>query len=200
MPDNPTQQLSPEIALNRLKYQDSRQKSQTSESPTNNLADDSTTQTKKGDNLSAGQAISGLKNIAKKASQDKNKETAKEMAQVGAKETTKAWLSIFWGSVWLDWTLLSLLYLNGHLVASIFLPNVVCQFGEDHLIGKWFPDKEWAKWTEIILLMILNAIVATVLFMIFYIIYKVVSGSLIGMAWDWLWGGYGGVIEGAIKN
>lgn len=112
-------------------------------------------------------------------------------------------LTTFWGSVWLDWTLASLLYLNGHLAASLLLPNWVCQFGEDNCIGKisGFVGKDTAKILEIILLAILDAVVLTLLLVILYFIYDLINHPLGGI-WNILWGATKGILtgEGALNG
>ncbi|MEK7653070.1 MAG: hypothetical protein AAB358_01130 [Patescibacteria group bacterium] len=120
----------------------------------------------------AGEAASAAENLAKGDTQ----EAAKDATKAGAKFGSQKLLTTFWGSVWLDWTLLSLLYLNGHLFASLLLPNYVCQFGEDYIFGKVMP-KELAKWTEIIILAVLDAIIITIIVAIVYFVYKLVSCS-----------------------
>lgn len=132
------------------------------------------------DNLAhqlGGSGVADAQNAAENLAKGDIREAAKDVAKAGTKFGSQKTLTVFWGSVWLDWTLLSLLYLNGHLFASFLLPKYVCQFGEDYLIGKWIPSKELAKWTEIIILAVIDAIVITIIVAIVYFVYKLVTCS-----------------------
>ena len=99
---------------------------------------------------------------------------AKQAVGTVTQEFSRGPLTTFLGSVWLDWTLLSLLYLNVHMVGSLLLPQYICQLGEDYAIGKWLPDKTFAKIFEIILIVLLDVFVLTVICAIVYLIYSLV--------------------------
>jgi hypothetical protein len=109
-------------------------------------------------------------------------------------------LTVMWGAVWLDWTLLTLLGLNVYFVASNFTDKIAA-FGEDYLFGKWMP-KELAKWFEIILLALLDMIVLSIVFMILYGGYKFYTASfsdiIVGGA-KGIWSGEGAA-TGAAKE
>ncbi|MEI6287986.1 MAG: hypothetical protein WCP18_00160 [bacterium] len=129
---------------------------------------------------------------SEKSKEDKE-DPAKKLTSAGVKQASAVSLTTFWGSVWLDWTFLSLLYLNGHLVVANVFPNWVCDFGDDYLIGKWMP-KELAKWIEIILLALLDVIVASIFAAIIYGGYQFVNGNW--TYWDVVKGGTKGIISG----
>lgn len=121
-----------------------------------------------------------LKKAKNKALSGDIKGSVKELTKFGGHQSTRWILTTLWGSVWLDWTFLSLIGLNIMLVGSLFLPNVFCQFGEDYLIGKWIPSKELAKYTEIILLMIINTIIAGIIILFIYMIYSIYNCGISG--------------------
>ncbi len=143
------------------------------------------------------ESIAASLNQAKEASRQQNeqeesnkeKNPIQESVQTGAKQGSRAILTSLWSSVWLDFTLLSLLGLNAFLFASIMMPSKVCQFGEDHVIGKFILDKQLAKYVEIIILAVLDALVASVVLFIVYVIYKIVDCSMMGMVWGFVTGG-----------
>ena len=161
---------SPELTLNRLKYQ--ANKSQPGAKPTE------TAGPSKGIGGSTAQQLDRAKSAAAKALSGDLTEAAEEGVGAGTQIGTQWLLTTLWGSVWLDWTLLSLLGLNTLLACSILLPNYVCQFGDDYLIGKWIPSRDLAKWTEIILLMIINVIVLSIITLFIVIIYKIITNPI----------------------
>lgn len=138
---------------------------------------------------STAQQLNRAKNIASKALSGDAVGAGEEIAGATTQAGTQWLLTTLWGAVWLDWTLLSLLGLNVFLVFSLLLPQYVCQFGDDYLIGKWIPSKELAKWTEIIILMIINVFVLSIIIMIIYFIYGVYNCGLynwFNIAVSWL--------------
>ena len=158
---------SPGLTLNRLKYQ--ANKPQLGAKPTESAS------INKGVGGSTAQQLDRAKNAAAKAQSGHLTEAAEEGIGAGTQIGTQWLLTTLWGSVWLDWTLLSLLGLNILLACSILLPNYVCQFGDDYLIGKWIPSKDLAKWTEIMILMVINIIVLSIIITFVVLIYKIVS-------------------------
>ncbi|MDO8668701.1 MAG: hypothetical protein Q7K65_00200 [Candidatus Buchananbacteria bacterium] len=155
---------SPELALNRMKYQARQPQNETAKP-------DKPARDNKGG--STANQLSQAKNIATKALSGEG--DTEEVAELGAKTGTAWLLTTLWGSVWLDYTLLSLLGLNAMLVVSLVLPNYVCQFGDDYLIGKWIPSRDLAKWTEIIILMVINVMVFSIIIISVVFIYKLVA-------------------------
>jgi len=121
--------------------------------------------------------INKARQTANKAKLEGIPESIDDVASIGTREATKNFLTVLWGSVWLDFTLLSLLGLNLFLIKTIFLPNnkYVCNLGDDYLIGKWIPGKLLARYTEIIILMTINFIILAIITLFIYIIYKVVT-------------------------
>ncbi len=149
-----------------------------------------------GDSKSAklGQAkVEALKNL--KDAQDKLQSgdlngAAEAGIKAGSKAASSWLLTVMWGAVWLDWTLLTLLGLNVYLAVSLFTDKIA-SFGEDYFFGKWMP-KELAKWFEIILLALLDMIVLSIIFMILYGGYKFYTASF----WDTFFGAVKGVTSG----
>ncbi len=121
------------------------------------------------------------------------------------KEASRWTLTTFWGSVWLDYTFLSLLYLHAHLAASFAFTKGVCQFGEDYLIGKWMP-KELAKWVEILLLFIIDVTLMVILVALGYIGWQLSQKSTIGWFASWVYHWFdtsetiGAAVLDAMKN
>lgn len=169
---------SPQITLDRLKYQSNKPKSE--DKPTSQPTTNQTTNTGKVAN--AAQQINRAKNIAAGALSGDIGTSAQETIGLGTQVGSQWLLTTLWGAVWLDWTLLSLLGLNIFLAFSLLLPNYVCQFGDDYLIGKWLPSRDLAKWTEIILLMIINMFILTIIITLIYIIYGITQLNW----WDYL--------------
>jgi hypothetical protein len=130
------------------------------------------------------QKIAQAQNIAqkrverakKKAASGDVKGSAKELAKLGGQQSSRWWLTSLWGSVWADYTFLSLLGLNFFLIKTVFLPNnkYICNLGEDYMIGKWMP-KELALVIEIMLIMIVNIFIAAIIMILIYVIYKLTS-------------------------
>lgn len=180
------------LSLDRLKYQATKPRPITKiEVPAG-----------KGIGGSTAQQLDRAKNAASKALSGDLAGVTEEGAGVATQIGSQWLLTVLWGSVWLDWTLLSLLGLNTILVGSILLPNYVCQFGDDYLIGKWLPDRDLAKWTEIIILMIINVIILSIIIIFIYIIYGITQ---LGW-WDYLkigssyvTGGSGAAADTAVK-
>ena len=158
---------SQELSLDRLKYQANKPQPGAKLTATASIG--------KGIGGSTAQQLDRAKNAAAKALSGKLTEAAEEGIGAGTQIGTQWLLTTLWGSVWLDWTLLSLLGLNTLLACSILLPNYVCQFGDDYLIGKWIPNRDLAKWTEIIILMIINMVVLSIIIIFVVIIYKIVT-------------------------
>lgn len=165
---------SAELTLNRLKYQAGKSTEDKNDNQSNNKAP---INTNKG---GVSQQLNAARSAASKALSGEAPESAEEAVGVGTQVGTQWLLTTLWGSVWLDWTLLSLLGLNVLLAFSLLMPSYVCQFGDDYLIGKWIPSRDLAKWTEIILLMIINIFVLSIIILLIVIIYKLVSCS----TWD----------------
>lgn len=136
-----------------------------------------------------GMTVSQMQNAdrAKKNLKPPTKDV-KDIASTGLKEFSKGPLTTALGSVWLDWTLLSLLYLNIHMCASLLLPKYICQLGEDYLIGKWLPDRTFAKIFEIILIVLLDVFVLTiigaVLYGIYFLIFELDWKDYIAIGWE----------------
>ncbi len=130
--------------------------------------------------------------VSKKPAEKKSTAAQEQTISATVKKASQASLTSFWGSVWLDWTFFSLIYLNGHLAASLFFPNQVCQFGEDNLFGKWIPMKSLAKITEIIFLIIIDVIILGIIVITIYFIYQI---SKFGLR-DWAGIGLRGAIPG----
>lgn len=163
---------SPELVLNRMKFQASKPQTSEIENKTSNSRVGSTNT-----GGSPAQQLNQAKNIASKALSGDVSGSAEETAGLGAQVGTQWLLTTLWGAVWVDWTLLSLLGLNVFLVFSLLLPNYVCQFGDDYLIGKWIPSKDLAKWTEIMILMIINVFVLSIIVIFIVMIYGITQLS-----------------------
>ena len=170
--NNFSDSTSPELTLGRLKYQASKQETAVP-METGSKSRTSANQEKTG--AGTAQELARIKNMASKASAGDLVGASEEIAGATTQAGTQWLLTVLWGSVWLDWTLLSLLGLNVFLVCSILLPQYVCQFGDDYLIGKWIPSKDLAKWTEIMILMVINIIVLSIIITFVVLIYKIVS-------------------------
>ena len=143
---------------------------------------------KDSEGASTAQQLNQAKNIASKALSGDAIGAGEEIAGATTQVGTQWLLTTLWGAVWVDWTLLSLLGLNVFLVFSLLLPNYVCQFGDDYLIGKWIPSKDLAKWTEIIILMIINIFVLSIIVIFIVLIYKMVSCGTWNLFNIWLSG------------
>lgn len=158
----------------------SREKDQPKKSE---LTKDNQTKTSADPSSISGKLNSARQQAAKKAAQALPKITsgnlsgATEAASVATNLYSRYLLTVFWGSVWLDWTLLSLLYLNCHLAASVIAPKHVCEFGQDYLFGKWLPS-DLAKWWEVILLFILDGFIITIIVLLIYVIYWIYQGLM----------------------
>ncbi|MFA5029181.1 MAG: hypothetical protein WC518_00325 [Patescibacteria group bacterium] len=111
---------------------------------------------------------------------------AKATVNLAVKQESAAILTSMWGAVWLDWTTLTLWGLNLYLATTLFTDKIA-DFGEDYLIGRWLP-KELAKWTEIIILAIINGILFSIIALILYVGYRIYNIGLWGGAMIWLAG------------
>lgn len=124
--------------------------------------------------------------------QAKSKLSAKvseKMDAVGmaSKEGSRMLLNTCWASVWVDFTFISLIYLNCHLFASKMMPQLVCQFGEDDVIGTWLgggrlgkvsgavgvDGKALAEVVEILILVVLDLFVLALISLIIIILYTI---------------------------
>ncbi|NCN07621.1 hypothetical protein GW933_02905 [Candidatus Falkowbacteria bacterium] len=171
--DNSFNSNSPQLTIDRLKHQSKN----TDKTANNNQP-----------NNSPASQLNQAKNIASKALSGNLTGSATDSVEMGTQVGSQWLLTTLWGSVWVDWTLLSLLGLNVFLAFSLLLPNYVCQFGDDYLIGKWLPSKDLAKWTEIILLMIINAFILTIILMLTYLVYKFATCGTWDLFNSWLSG------------
>ncbi len=177
-----------EIGLNRAKYQTQRNPQQAENSDQKErISDVSRDKIASNQNTSTENVMNRVKNSAKKLLKGDKDGATEDVAAVGTKLGSRYLLTTFWGSVWLDWTLLSLLYLNAHLVVSLLLPQHICQFGDDYTIGKWIPSKEMAKITEIILLMLINVIVASLILVVLFFIYALINDPTLIFKGVWIW-------------
>lgn len=157
-----------ELSLDRLRYQAGR-------SAENKSTPDGNAKTSANNGGSISQQLGRAKNAATNILAGNASGAAEEVTAIGTQEGSKWLLTTLWSSVWVDFTLLSLLGLNIFLAASILLPQYCCQFGEDYLFGKWMPSKDLAKWTEIMLLLIIDFLIIAILTLIFYIFYKIIT-------------------------
>ncbi len=139
--------------------------------------------------------------VLKKAGEGEEKtagETAEAVAETGIKMGSGRLLTFLWGSVWLDWTLLSLLGLNVYFFFTLFIKSMA-QFGEDWIFGKIL-SPDLAKYVEIILLVILDMIVLAVISVMLYILYSAVDAIThpYATAWNLLKSGQWGMLWQAI--
>lgn len=200
---------SPELALNRGRYQsrfaqENQERLKKMAAEKSNIVPSPGNKTKSMAGTGAGNGSLGrFSSLANQARQLKLPTSVKNIAgniKVGAKMGSAWSLTSAWGSVWLDWTLLSLLYLNAHFFAASIAPQYIAQFGEDHLFGKIF-GQDLAKLMEIIFLGILDIVILSLILIIGYAGYKAYSlGN-----WDWAGIGLrallpGQTMEGAIIN
>ncbi|HNS34178.1 MAG TPA: hypothetical protein PKG83_03085 [bacterium] len=160
---------------------------------------------------SKGQQLGGkigsgqLLNQAKKKSNQAKPKLSEKIDALGtaSKEGSRMLLNTCWASVWVDFTFISLLYLNCHLFASKLLPQLVCQFGEDDIIGTWLgggrlgkvsgavgvDGKAFAEIIEILILVVLDFFVLALLSLIVVILYTLYDmitnpfSTLINLIW-----------------
>jgi len=101
---------------------------------------------------------------------DKKEDDKSDVSKMAGKKATAAALTEMWGAVWLDWTLLTLLGLNAYFVGTWFTDKIA-GFGEDNLFGRML-GKELAKWFEIIMLFVIDAVIVGIIVAIGYGGYK----------------------------
>lgn len=154
--------------------------------------------TKKGLGAGGGdktaQQLNQIKNIAKKALSENPVASIEEGAQMASSSGSKFILTTFWGSVWLDWTLLSLLGLNVFLAKTVFLGQnkYICNLGEDYAIGRWIPSKLAAKYIEIIIIITIDIFIASIIMLMIYLIYAISNALANGDIGSWRY-----LVEGA---
>ncbi|MFA5047474.1 MAG: hypothetical protein WC516_00365 [Patescibacteria group bacterium] len=131
-----------------------------------------------------------------------------EAATVATKAATAGPLTGLWAGVGFDFTLMTLFSLHIYLFSSL-INNKMAQFGEDYAIGHWIPDKQFAKWTEVLLLFVLDVMIISLIVTILVIMWAVVtyiyyhSWSAAGhFGWGWLFGGGGlsAVFQAALQS
>lgn len=133
--------------------------------------------------------------LLKKSGQNLEKTNVSEILEAigtAGKEGSRMLLNTFWCSVWIDFTLISLLYLNCHLFASKMMPQIVCQFGEDDVIGTWLgggrlgkitgavglDGKIFAETIEIIILVLLDLFVLAIVGLIIFLLFNLYDAYL----------------------
>ena len=131
-----------------------------------------------------------------------------DVGTIAAKKATAGTLTGLWSGVWFDFTLMTLLSLHGYLFASL-IKSEMAQFGEDYLFGSMIPDKQFAKWSEVLLLFVIDVLIIAVVVTIITIMWAVVTyikdhswSAAYHYGWGWLFGGGGltAVFHAAIQS
>jgi len=106
-----------------------------------------------------------------------------ETASIAAKQYSAGILTGLWAAVWFDWTTLTVWFLDIYLLMAIIFQGKIADFGEDYLFGRWLPNKELAKYTEIMILGVINVLIVSVIMLLGYAGYIVASHP-----WKTAWG------------
>jgi len=123
--------------------------------------------------------------------------------QIKHKINTMVLTPLWLGMIFIETAPIAMIGLDIYLALSLLMPKApMPQFGEDMVLGKILRtggSKEFAKIIEILILAVVNVFVATMIFILIYVVYKFSTASIWDMA-KGIWALRGGNIEEAIST